>query len=95
MFVNFFMDFAWFLVPNLCQKFQIFPDFREEIAGISLINFRKFGRNFGTRYGTKSIKPSKDSYYSLESNKTLSHKIDSFGRLPGDDERHPNVNKYV
>jgi len=32
------------------------------------------------------MKGSNDSYDSLESNKTLSHKIGSFGRLPGDDD---------
>jgi len=32
------------------------------------------------------MKPSEDSYYSLEFNKILSHKIGSFGRLPGDDD---------
>jgi len=29
---------------------------------------------------------SKDSFYSLESTKTLSHQIGSFGRLPEDDD---------
>jgi len=39
-----------------------FLDFRKDVAGISLINFGKFGHNFGTRNATKSIKTSKDSY---------------------------------
>jgi len=33
-----------------------------------------------------SIKPSKESYDSLESNQILSQEIGSFGRLPGDDD---------
>jgi len=36
--------------------------------GISLNNSRLFCHNFLTRNATKSIKPSKNSYYSLESN---------------------------
>jgi len=32
------------------------------------------------------MKGSNDSYDRLESNKTLSHKIGSFSRLPGDDD---------
>jgi len=53
---------------------KVFP---QDVSGISLINSRKFGSNFGTRNATKSIKPYKDSYYSLD-------KSGSFGRLPGD-----------
>ena len=34
-----------------------------------------FGNNFGPRNARKLIKGSQDSYYSLKSNKTLSHKI--------------------
>jgi len=34
-----------------------------------------FGRNFGIRNARKSIKPSKDSYRSLASNKNSSQKI--------------------
>ena len=41
---------------------------------------------FWTRNATKSIKTTQDTRYSLESNKTLSHEIDSIGRLPGDDD---------
>jgi len=36
-----------------------------------------FGLNFGTRNARKSIKGSKDSNYSLESNQTLSYNIGS------------------
>jgi len=54
------------------------------MARISPINFQTFGHNFGTRNTTKSIKPSKDSYSSLESNKTSSDEIDSIGRFPQD-----------
>jgi len=42
------------------------------LMGISSINFRKFGHNFGTRNARKSIKSSKHSYDSLESNKNSS-----------------------
>jgi len=67
-------------------KFQVFHEFHEGFLGISLNNFQKFGHNFGNRNTRKSIKPSKDSYYSLKSNKLLSHEINSFGQLPGDDD---------
>jgi len=36
---------------------------------------------FRTKNARKSIKGSNNSYYSLESNKPLSHKIGSFGRI--------------
>jgi len=49
------------------------------------MNFGKFGHNFGTRNARKPVKPSKHSYCNLEPNKTLSHEIGSFGRLPVDD----------
>jgi len=38
------------------------------------------------RNAAMSIKPSKDSDYSLESNKTLNHKLASFNRLPEYDD---------
>jgi len=68
------------------KKFQIFQEFNQEFAGISPINFRKFGYDFGTRNARKSIKGSKDLYYSLVSNKTLIQTIGSFGMFPGDDD---------
>jgi len=43
--------------------------------GISLINLWHFGHNFGTRNVRKSIKPSKDSCYSLAFNKNLSQNM--------------------
>jgi len=55
-------------------------------VGISLINFWLFCHNFWTRNGRTSIKPSKDTYYSLQSKQTVRHEIGSIGRLPGDDE---------
>jgi len=60
-------------------------DFLSRFTGIFLINIRLFCHYFWTRNATKSIKPSKDSHYSLESNKTLSHEIGSIYRLPGGD----------
>ena len=54
--------------------------------GISLINIWLFCHNFWARNVGKSIKPSKDSYCSLESNEILSHEISSFGQLPGYDD---------
>jgi len=62
---------------------------------ISLINFRKFGHIFGTINARKSIKPSKDLYYNLESRKKLSHKIGPFGRLLGDDDVIKIYTKYI
>jgi len=66
-------DFLTFLLPKL------WPNFRKLITEISLIpqgiltKFGTFGHNFGTRNARKSIKPSKDSHYSLEFKQTLSH----------------------
>jgi len=60
---------------------QLPPDI-PEIFGI-------FWHNFGTRNARKSNKGSKDSHYILESNKTLSHKIDSLERRL----RHQNTRK--
>jgi len=76
-----------FLVPKLCKKkTQKQEGLPTGSWGISRINFRTFGHNSGTRNPRKFIKGSKDSYYSLESKKNLSHKIGSFGLLPGDDD---------
>jgi len=36
------------------KKFEIFQEFREEFAGISIINLRYFGHNFGTRNPVKT-----------------------------------------
>jgi len=70
----------------MSKNFQIFQEFPREFGVFPLLNLRYFGHNFGTRNARKSIKPSKESYYSLEYNKILSHEIGSFGRLPGDDD---------
>jgi len=67
----------------------------QRICGISLINFRKFGHNFRTRKARKSIKVSKDSYYSLESHKALSHEIGSFDLLPRGDDVNQMQTKYA
>jgi len=59
-------------------------------SGISVISIWLFCHNFWTRNATKSLMPSKDSYYGLNSNKTLSHEIDPIGRLkaePSPDSR--------
>jgi len=42
--------------------------------------------NFVSRNDRNSIKGSKDSYYSLASNKNFSHAIGSLRRLPWDDD---------
>jgi len=60
----------------MAKKFQIFQEFPRGLAGISLTNLQYFGHNFGTRNARKSIKPFKDSYYSLLSNKNLSQTKD-------------------
>jgi len=44
-------------------------------SGISPINIRFFGRNFGTRNARKSIKPSEHSCCSLITNKKSSQKM--------------------
>jgi len=75
-----------FLVPKLRPKKQNVYKNLGEFARNSRINIRLFWHNFSTRSATKSIKPSKDSYYSLESKQTLSHKTSSIGRLPGSDD---------
>jgi len=55
----------------MLKKFQIHQEFSKEFSVISIINSRYFGDNFGTRNARKSIKSSKDLYYSLESNKNF------------------------
>jgi len=40
-----------------------------------IVNFWSFGHNFEIRYAKKSIKPLKDMYYSLVSNKNTSQKM--------------------
>jgi len=72
-------------MPKRFQIFQEFPS-RNLPCLDSLINLRYFGHTFGTRKARKSIKPSKDLHYNLESNKILIHEIGSFGRLPGVDD---------
>jgi len=59
----------------MAKKFQIFQECRRGLARISLINLWHFGHNFGTRNARKSIKPSKDLYYSLVSNENSSQKM--------------------
>jgi len=56
------------------REFDIFWAFPRGLVGISLIIFRKFDHNLGTRSARKSTKPSKDSYDSVESNKNFSQK---------------------
>jgi len=66
------IDFVAFLVQKLWQNNQILI---RKIPGNPpgvCKHFRVFGPNFGTRNARESITGSKDSYYSLESNKTLS-----------------------
>jgi len=62
----------------MAKKFQIFQECCRGLARISLINLSHFSHNFGTRNAIKSIKPSKDLYYSLVSNKNSSQKM-AFG----------------
>ena len=83
---NIILSFRSTLFYNSINSIRTSVDTDSEFAGISLINFRKFGHNFGNRSARKSIKRSEDSYYSLESNKTLCHNIGSCGRFPGDDD---------
>jgi len=53
----------------MARKPQIIEDMAERFPGISLINLCSFGHDFWTRNARKSIKGSKDSYYSLEPKK--------------------------
>ena len=69
-----------FLLP-MAKKTKLFT----KNWGIFLIDIWLFCHKFWTRNATKSIKLSTDSYYSLESKKTLSHEISSIGWLPGDE----------
>jgi len=70
-------DLLAFLGPNLWPKnSQIFQECRRGLVGISLINLWHFDHTFGTRNAGKSIKPSKDSYYSQVSKKNSSQKMD-------------------
>ena len=75
------IDFLALQVPKL------WPEDRsaEYFPAIALINFCLFCHNFWDRTARKSINPSNDSSCSLESKKTLSHKISSIVRLSGDD----------
>jgi len=59
----------------MAKEFQIFQECPWGLAGISLNSLWYFCHNFGTRNARKSIKPSKDSYYSLVSNKNSSQKM--------------------
>jgi len=52
-----------FLVQKLCQKFQTHEEFPR---GFLQLIFGNFCHKFSTSNATKSIKPFKDSYYSLE-----------------------------
>jgi len=70
----------------MTKKFQIFQEFPRGLAEIPLFNLRYFGYNFETRNARKSFKLSKDSYYSLLSNKSLSQKNGSWRWHPGPDD---------
>ena len=51
----------------MAKRPQFFQEFPRGLVGISLYSFWLFCHNLWTRNATKSIKPSKDSYCSLES----------------------------
>ena len=53
--------------------------------GIPLIIFCLYFHNFWTRNARKSIKPSKDSYWSLESKKNFESQNPMDGSTPGSD----------
>jgi len=69
----------------MAKKTQIFENSLGNFPEISLF-FCFFGHNFGTRNASKSIKPSKDSYDSLVSNKNSSQKNSSWWWHPGPDD---------
>jgi len=62
------------------------------LDGISLINLRFFGHNLRTRNARKSIKTSKDLYYSLVSNKSRVKKW-LVGLASRAWSRNPNMHK--
>jgi len=70
----------------MAKKFQIFEESPSGFEGISVINIHLFCHNVWTRNATKSIKPSKTSYYSLEPKTSLNREMFLFGRLTGDDD---------
>jgi len=70
----------------MAKKIQIFQECRWGLVEISLIDLWHFGHNFGTRNARKSIKPSKDMYHSLVSNKNPSQKNGSWRWHPGPDD---------
>jgi len=81
------IDFLAFLVPKLWPKTPNISGIpqRRGLKGISLIDLRYLAIILKPEALESQWNPLK-TYYSLESNKTLSHEIDSFGRLPGDDD---------
>ena len=64
----------WETFPKALQRKKLKNHCPRRLAGISIINFWYFGRNFRTRNARKSMKHSEDLYYSLVSNKNLSQK---------------------
>jgi len=71
------IDFVVFLVPKLWLNIQKLIREIPQLPVGSPSCFCVFLHNFGTINARKSIKDSKDSYYSLESKQTLSHNIGS------------------
>jgi len=74
------IDFLAILVSKLWPNFRILIKEIPENYLPNSCNIWNFWHNFGIRNARKSIKGSKDSYYSLESNITLSHNIGSLDR---------------
>ena len=58
----------------IVERPLILQGFPRELVAIPIINFCLFCHNFWTRNARKSIKPSKDSYCSLESKKVSATK---------------------
>jgi len=80
------IDFLAFLGTKLWTKNSIFQEFPSGLARISPSSFQYFCHNFRTRNARKSIKPCKDSYYSLLSNKNSSQKNGFWCWRPRPDE---------
>ena len=72
------INFLVCLVKKLWQnKRTLIREIPTNTLGKSCINWGLFDLNFATRNARKSIKASKNSYYSLKSHQTLSHNIGS------------------
>ena len=89
------IDFLPFVVQTLCQKnSRYFRDFLRKLRGFPWLISGCLSIILEPETLQNPSNPP-DSYYSPEPNKTLSHEIGSFGRLPGDDDVIQMQTKYA